>query len=1099
MKLTTKLISFLLTISSIFLLSACGVPTSKTTLKVTNSMAIGNTTYKGGLVFYGRSAGGKFFSAPIAYSAGSTNNTAEIVLDKGVWTFAAVGWSHTNTNPDPLQGTSDCAVTTVNLDADNKTVVLDLDSSKCNNDEFGGPGSYDGANGGFGITTLITCGTLYKNSSTETPLDPLNPTNNDPTYCSSGTDITPDLKLWAKSARIKIPVIKPGQPPLQSSDLSFCQVLEQGKTDPIAPSPPASTPINIMLKRLPPKGVPFIVELHDDGNCTSPIKKYELREGLKFTYPNFDHKFYNSNLYLLTTISQRGESPLMDSLPSFKCSATKPCSVIPQLTTNDRFIQPSAPFYLADETDSIKCDNLTDIEHNGFSLYPYDPNPGYSGHCETRGDRIFIKLSDSDLGDIACSSSCTLEFSFNGLANPINLSVSVQGSTTSSLAAYNLIFSSLGHEDILTTPLSTYKENGFNSITRLIEGDNEDTHYGFLSAGRELFGPQTVGGVFSSYKTAANIINTEYNLALWEDGVQKSFHFKIEANEDFIPIYLKADGDFYGSGSPSHTKFSHKLTISQIVGGVFIPQKILKWVYGKKVGILEEKNLESEDGKSKTYRRMIGWNTESIGYHRIEKYDYELESLTSAPSVITKERSSFTRAEKAGADNKVRIESFNYQSHLNGSNVYQDATKEFVSINGGYINYSKSDAWAQKGSNDLDLFNREGVELMSSEISLNHKSASALSPNKEHLINAWAECTNTVIGAPSTCTTWSINILLRSSTTPPKRIFKVSSLSSDDMPKIKVVINNGGKATIAWSTKHNTSQTSSIYAMTWNGSVWYSAQSTGLLTLTSPPGIISISGLLSLDSHGSTNMSFDLIDEDPSSTTTSTKTLVYSNYFSGAWSIYIKRFTTYWDSNTSIYSGASNVPKAPLFLNLTKNDTSTFIVSFFYQNSGDKLKSLKWNGLTATGSLSMSNVNEYSLSLGFSPQAIYTIPTSTTKQTIYFQPSDPVTKQMMKTIFTVVGTSGNHETISSLSNRRFNTNYSNYCFPQVDNVSSPPSFGVAHDTDSCEAPDSSYAPAIRSSVIIDTNDDGTPDTDIGFKHNIKSLNPATFKYLFTIP
>jgi hypothetical protein len=1089
MKLIAKLISFLLTISSIFLLSACGVPTSKTTLKVTNSMAVGNTTYKGGLVFYGRSAGGKFFSAPIAYSAGSANNTAEIVLDKGVWTFAAVGWSHTNTNPDPLQGTSECAVTTVNLDADNKTVVLDLDSSKCNNDEFGGAGAYNAANGGFGITTLITCGTLYKNSSTETPLDPLNPTNNDPTYCSSGTDITPDLKLWAKSARIKIPVIKPGQPPLQSSDLSFCQVLEQGKTDPIIPSPGAET-INSMLKRLPPKGVPFIIELHDNGSCTSPIKKYEFREGLTFPYPNFDYEFYNSNLYLLTTISQRGQSSLMDSLPSFECSSTLPCSAIPE-STSQRFIQSSTPFYLADKSVVVDCSNLSSITISGGTSTLSSPNSPV--RCETRDDRLYFKLSNNDLSSLSCTTSCTLEFTFTKSGyTPVSIgrSIELQATNISALAAYNLLLSTVGHQDIKTSLPIGEQLNGLNSLDFFHEGDQDDSHYGLLSNIREFFGPQIAGGFFSNLTTSASLTDAETNIVLWEDGVQKSINLKIESNDDDVPTYLVADEGAYGVGTNTHSEFTHQLTVSKIIGGVYVPMTILKWVYGEKIGLLEEKNTKNEDGKSKTHRRILAWNTNSINHHRLENYEYESENLVSSPTTQTKVRTRFTRAEKAGSDDKARIESFNYQSNLEGSNHYQNANKEFIYLNSNFINYSREDAWAQKGSGDPDFFGREGINLVISDKSMNHKAASGLSPNKSHLINAWPECT-TFDSSLNSCTTWSIKILLKSSTS---KFFQISSLSSSDEPKIKVSVNNGGHASIAWSI--NTGSTSDLYAMVWNDSTqtWTSAQTSGTFNVSTPSlNIASITGLVSFATSLSPKISFDLIDENPNSSSTSNKTIFYAEK-STDWSIKMKAFSS--STPSTIYSGSTNVPAAPLFLNVTKNDTSVYLISFLYELSGEKLKSFKWNGSNT------SNVNEVSSpGLGFSPKAIYSIPDSTMKQVLYFQPDDPSSNQMKKIVYTIEGANGSHSSPpQSLSNRGFNKTISNYCFPQVLDTSNPTTFNIPHDFDSCAAPASSYAPAIQSTVLIDHDDDeDSADIDAGFKHDIQSLNPETFKYLFTIP
>jgi hypothetical protein len=59
---------------------------------------------------------------------------------------------------------------------------------------------------------------------------------------------------------------------------------------------------------------------------------------------------------------------------------------------------------------------------------------------------------------------------------------------------------------------------------------------------------------------------------------------------------------------------------------------------------------------------------------------------------------------------------------------------------------------------------------------------------------------------------------------------------------------------------------------------------------------------------------------------------------------------------------------------------------------------------------------------------------------------------------------------------------------------------AAAETDYCVLPESSYAPAIKSSVLVDhDNNNSTHLIDAGFKHDIQSLNPDTFKYLFTMP
>ena len=129
---------------------------------------------------------------------------------------------------------------------------------------------------------------------------------------------------------------------------------------------------------------------------------------------------------------------------------------------------------------------------------------------------------------------------------------------------------------------------------------------------------------------------------------------------------------------------------------------------------------------------------------------------------------------------------------------------------------------------------------------------------------------------------------------------------------------------------------------------------------------------------------------------------------------------------------------------------------------------------------------------------MYARAVSANQQALYFQATNPVANSMKKLIYDVSGVStGTHSSPTTFLNQRFNDAISNYCFQQK--VNSTATLGVAHDTDSCAAPVSSYAPAIRSSVLIDTDNDGTPETDVGFKHNIKSLNPDTFIYLFSMP
>ena len=156
-----KTLAHLILLLSSLSLVSCGAKKTGMTLKISNGMALSNNSYNGGLVFFGRSTDGKMFSAPVAIKTGS-GNQVQVELDRGVWTFGAIGWGGA-----VFDGIAKCAITTATLNATDQTINLDLDSSNCSQSEFGG--NLTANSGYFKPLRFVTCGTLYDDTSLPTP------------------------------------------------------------------------------------------------------------------------------------------------------------------------------------------------------------------------------------------------------------------------------------------------------------------------------------------------------------------------------------------------------------------------------------------------------------------------------------------------------------------------------------------------------------------------------------------------------------------------------------------------------------------------------------------------------------------------------------------------------------------------------------------------------------------------------------------------------------------------------------------------------------------------------------------------------------------
>ena len=1020
------LVQFMLILGLLSLVS-CGAKKSSMTLKVTSSMAVTNSSFPGGLVFFGRSSDGKLFSAPAAFNNGHTSNQIQIELDQGQWTFSAVGW---NSTAALFEGNTKCAVKTTTLNSADQTIDLDLTPLGCTNPAFG---ENVGADYNFKDFKLITCGTFYTNPNTNPPQVL---TVDSPSFCENLSDLNADMKMYAKSARIFIPVITPGQTPNTVSPLSFCQDLTLANF--------GRLPTN---KKFPAKGMPIQIEL-SKNECADTEKKiiasYPLLNGFDSTYSEYDHKYFNAtttNLYLLSSLSRRGTSSLLNSLPRFVCDdsssalLTSPCIKIPSFSGANRAVSANIPFYVKDAKGS-SCADLS--ASNGIEIN----NTAVTGWtCNEIDGKIFITLTSV----ASCTSSfCTLDINFTN--NPIVLTIR-EPVNHDAVNAYDLIFNILGHEKDISA-MSGDSLAGFNSLNRFNYKNEDEESFGLLSNVRELFSPGALGGLFYNL-SSIDLRQKTVVISLWEDGFQKTYQIKAEANVGLMPSYIRFKTTA-GTSSPDNN-FSHKITISQILGGAYFPEQIISFKYGYKVGMSESFNVSEDDDSAglndrlRMEKNLLYWNTHNAENSRIEAYRYETETKVDSGGAeyIHSLRTSFSRAEHNSittSKNDVRIDQYFFESIRNAgatSNFTERGTKSSVIMSGNKALYLNSFTEDQNYSH-LTYFSNKTLENYRNSSSTNGIVASAKSPDGTKKIMAWAGFDGT---------NYDLNVVIKAEGSAAE-IFKFSNNASNVF-KPKVSINNNGEPIVAWV------QQTSIhygYAMTRVGDVWRDTTS----------AVVAANGSPASFHNSSVAFNAAVVDQSPTSIN-SAKNVVFHDGATNLKAINLNAGN--WDQNVIILG--NNQVFQPLTLDVVKNGVNYFVF-YTYVNSANYFLAVDSTPDFATSSMASIGV---ATPMGTPPTVFATVDGTTTN--FFTNHSNLITKWS--------STSGSWPGAGEIdTDLVYETEKLPYCF-----VTSPTTsleLGLASVTDSCNIPDFSYADPIR------------PE----FKFDIESLNPSTFDTMFTI-
>ena len=1021
-----KLLIHLMLTMGLLILASCGAQKTTTTLRVSSGMAITNSSYPGGLVFYGRSTTGQTFSAPVGHIAGGASNQVEVLLDKGTWSFGAVGWAGSNL----MEGAAECAaLPSVNIDTNDKVINMDLNPSDCSLPHFGG--NMTVTTGFFKPLRLVTCGSLYTNSGTETVLS----TNNE-NFCTTNQDLAPDFKLHAKYARITIPAIIPGQA-AATSPLSVCLPLTDGKM--------------VTANTLPAKGLPLSIELLE-SSCTDLDKKlmssYSLFEGINFTYNSFDHQYYpgntnvdNSTLYLLSTISRRGISSLMSSMPRFKCdnaNPLKPCIKIPS-STEQRYVQTNQDIYIKDQVAGESCPSS--VSASSLFLGPSTPTNdvsttlGTTSDCREDNGKFFIRIDQTLFSSSSCTTTCNLSVDFGQGATVLSLKLA----SLPDLDAHNLVYRTVGFENLLfpSTAFTAAENHAVDSLESLSEDGDNLRQFGLLSNIREMFSPDAVGGLFWNL-SSSQMQNSTVNVSFWDDGEQKSYQIKSVTDTSLIPAYISNDTN--PGATTSASNFTHKITISRILGGVLRLEQIIRYKSGQKIGMLESFEKKIDAGVTRSDRELLYWNTQGANFDRVEKYS--TQTKVNSSSLVEETRSSFSRAERDGVafaagppdtGANARIEEYSFESRLNSSNSYdQWGSRSLVLLKDDKAVFKRQIFGIDSAATSLDYFTQNANQYFRTDSSFSDDTATAKSPNGNYALSAWSFKT----GA-----SYNLKIVIKQSGVAKTTYTIPVAANASFIPK--AIIDNTGKAMIGFVKDDGVNHM--LFAIRFDGTNWIDTLGT-----VNPP---TYTGTNAIDSTNLTPPQFALIDRGTD------KSLIRVNFNSD---MDFENFNgTTWDGNIYVgaYAQASNIKINKI--------GSNYFISFIFQPSGQKvglLKTADFSTYVDLGSQSASTALD-----------VYTVPNGTNADLI------------------VVNSSGNLEKYSSLTalNDLTNasvtplTNFRKYsstphCFSRSTTTSL--SLGAAAVTD-CLVPETSHADPVKPQ----------------FKFDIESLNPSNLNSIFTIP
>lgn len=281
-------------------LTGCGGGQSNAKLEVSRSFAMANPTFAGGLLIHGTSSTGKNFTLAL-----DTDLERTIKLDNGSWSFFAIGWDG-GVYGKKLVGNRQCGM--INKEISGNTVIeLSMNAANCSDDIFQ-------KNVKLHEFKAVTCGTFNSYNSSNNTYSPITESTPD-NFCHS---LPIQFKSQLSHYKVVAMEMIAGVPKRSFESGCFGAAAHEGFPSEI-------------LGFLPTTKFPFLIQAYASGpECQNTLASYtgfSFLNGLESGSPDsFDHLLLRSGssptqsrLILPSSITRRGKSLFMNSIPQFLC------------------------------------------------------------------------------------------------------------------------------------------------------------------------------------------------------------------------------------------------------------------------------------------------------------------------------------------------------------------------------------------------------------------------------------------------------------------------------------------------------------------------------------------------------------------------------------------------------------------------------------------------------------------------------------------------------------------------------------------------------------------------------------------------------------
>lgn len=655
-------------------LIGCAKAPSPRNLEVSNSFVIGSNGFTGGLVVVGEGpAGAKFVST--AASGLSVN----ISLVNGTWNFYLVGWD----GAEKFKGEVHCAAETIVLDSNTTDIYLKVNTANCANSAFTIQNKVTTNALGFKPINLHTCGVLSDTFTVDSNQDDLDE------FC--GLNVPDDLKLQAKSIKFSV---------LGTTLSSDC-----ASTDLI--------PFGTGLK-IPTNKIPIQAEVFQNKNCNGDSLTYDFPKGLYSGSPGADTVLISdfpldNALLIATTVTKRGNSPLLGLLPSMRCMGDF-CPPNPDASGSPSlFISGGTggrTSVVISRDPQVSCDDVN-VFFRGASGGGIANNPN---SCESHDDVTYLRISEHYEKGCAGTGFCSIPghfdqpscvddlgtwfFGYCKDTGPTNTNNTCPGTGDIFSPYCFLKYEIKGFPKVMIVQSDVTQHKSLNDdLYRVLGGkpsaamhynstdvfDGETFSYGSLRNAREMLGTDGPLGVFGD--TPCDEIDGVKTVSTMDEGKIQLYQIIGKNSSKTIPSGICSNANknpaICSPTSGGQTKFDKQIIAREFVNG-YQTTLSMHLSCTNKIGMLESQEKRSEDGEYVIRKELLIWNTQDETASRFEKYSYEQEFVGNTPTNEKKLRMNFERGEKQDSSKYSVVTQDYHRERISGDYIHRLFKREIA-------------------------------------------------------------------------------------------------------------------------------------------------------------------------------------------------------------------------------------------------------------------------------------------------------------------------------------------------------------------------------------------------------------------------------------